>query len=117
MPAVAQAVTREIDGDTRLVKLAGSYGDCLRAKGRPVYWDEPSLIERNGRKRFQKELGKLPQEPSPEAAKPYLDGEIKASLEDLECGRDFYPAFLPKRRQIMERTLQEFGWGDGPLRW
>ncbi|MFI7534536.1 hypothetical protein [Streptosporangium sp. NPDC049376] len=50
-------------------------------------------------------------------ATPHLDREIRASLEDLECGRGFSTAFPPRRRQIMERTLRESGWKDGLLRW
>ncbi|MFF4412574.1 hypothetical protein ACFYY8_08585 [Streptosporangium sp. NPDC001559] len=66
----SQAMTGEIDGDAQLVKPAGPYGDRLKGKGWAVPWSKPSLMERNGWKRFQTELQKSPEEPSPETAKP-----------------------------------------------
>jgi hypothetical protein len=45
----------------------------------------------------------------PAQARPYLAEEIKAALKDLECGKDFYPAYAPKAMEITSRVFQEFG--------
>ena len=46
---------------------------------------------------------------TPEEARPYLNKEIKAALDDLECGKDFYPAYLPKEKAVDQQIYEEFG--------
>ncbi|MEV0348899.1 hypothetical protein AB0H88_24245 [Nonomuraea sp. NPDC050680] len=42
-------------------------------------------------------------------ARQYLNREIKAALDDLECGKDFYAAYLPRNAEIVRRVEREFG--------
>ncbi|MFI7703034.1 hypothetical protein [Nonomuraea sp. NPDC049480] len=49
----------------------------------------------------------------PATARQHANREIKAALDDLECGKDFYAAYEPKNREISERVSQMFG--RGPL--
>lgn len=123
-----QAANRELDGDPRLVTLAAAYGDCLKGKGYPVISLKPTRMHRNTRSRFDAELegalsarrgqgtedGADP-ELTPDEAKPYLAREIKAALDDLECGKGFYTAFLPKNTELGMRIFREFGGEDGLL--
>ncbi|MEV4186201.1 hypothetical protein AB0J28_32715 [Streptosporangium canum] len=51
---------------------------------------------------------------SPDEARPYLVGEVKAALDDLECGRDFHAAFKPRQQKIHDRVYRKFGRDDGP---
>jgi len=44
-------------------------------------------------------------------ARPYLAREIKEALDDLECGKDFYPVYAPRSRDIDHRVYAEFGMG------
>jgi hypothetical protein len=46
---------------------------------------------------------------TPEEARPYLNKEIKAALDDLECGKDFYPAFMPKDEAVGQQINEESG--------
>ncbi|MET8387103.1 hypothetical protein ABZV14_29310 [Streptosporangium canum] len=123
-----QAANRELDGDPRLVELAAAYGDCLKGKGYPVISLKPTTMSRNTRSRFDAELeealsvrrgqgtedGADP-ELTPDEAKPYLAKEIKASLDDLECGKGFYTEFLPRNTELGMRIFREFGGEDGLL--
>ncbi|MEV6864030.1 hypothetical protein AB0M44_23850 [Streptosporangium subroseum] len=138
-----QAESRELDGDAQLLDLAGRFGDCLKAKGvrvrslRPTTVDgagkavfmeemyalgdkqlldngaDPARVaERGGEKNAPRKGGFLPNL-TPEESRPYLAGEIKAALDDLECGKDFYAAFKPRERQIRDRIDREFGYYAG----
>ncbi|WP_143078671.1 hypothetical protein [Nonomuraea pusilla] len=50
---------------------------------------------------------------APAMARQYATKEIKAALDDLECGRNFYAAYEPRNKEISERVTQLFG--GGPL--
>jgi hypothetical protein len=143
-----QAESRELDGDARLLDLAGRFGDCLKAKGvrvrslkptavgdageaairtemsalgdrqlldrgtDPAALRKTSVAEQGGEKNAPGESVFLPSL-TPDEAGPYLAGEIKAALDDLECGKDFYAAFQPRERQIRDRIDREFGYHAG----
>ncbi|AWS46797.1 hypothetical protein DKM19_41370 [Streptosporangium sp. 'caverna'] len=143
-----QAESRELDGDARLLDLAGRFGDCLKTKGVRVRSLKPtavgdaseaairvemsalgdkqlldrgtdpaalrkiSVTEPGGEKNAPGESVFLPSL-TPDEARPYLAGEIKAALDDLECGKDFYAAFQPRERQIRDRIDREFGYHAG----
>ncbi|MER5424434.1 hypothetical protein [Streptosporangium roseum] len=107
---------RELDGDPGLVELAMSFGDCLKAKGYPVPSLKPTALAVRGMDAFREEEGKLGPDDSgsvpdltPAQARPYLTREIKAALDDLECGKDFYASYWPKDREIGLRVEREFG--------
>ncbi|MFF5213222.1 hypothetical protein [Streptosporangium sp. NPDC000396] len=115
-----QIEERELDGDPRLVELAVSFGDCLKAKGYPVTSLKPTAMEDRGQEAFRDERKAMkekfgPSENSnlpnlkPDQARPYLVKEIKAALDDLECGKDFYAVYAPKKQEIRLRVRAEFG--------
>jgi hypothetical protein len=128
--AKTAAVTREIDGDPELVRLAGSMADCLKSKGYGVKDAKPSEIPMNGHFHTRGELARIGRAlgekdslgsasapdggtyPIPsltvEQARPHLAKEVKEALVDLDCGKDFYGAYTPKMTAITAHLEAEF---------
>lgn len=101
----------ELDGDPELVTLASDLADCLTAKGRRVPSTKPTALARRGFDTFwaqSEKSGDTPDLPSAQA-KPYLDKEVSAALEDLECGKEFYTRFAPAKASIEARVWGEYG--------
>ncbi|WP_343955098.1 hypothetical protein [Nonomuraea longicatena] len=94
---IKQIISREIDGDPKLVELADTFAGCLKGKGYRVGSQRPSDIATSTEKPFMKELGASSE---PDGARALLQREIKAALEDLECGKDFYAAYRPKLNEV-----------------
>ncbi|MBT2234651.1 hypothetical protein [Nonomuraea sp. NEAU-A123] len=124
----AQRVKRELDGDGRLVELASAMADCMAGKGYQITSKNPTSIVDWGAMLFRREMHELarkeggddvpPYNPNmwyapthlqPAAAQRFLDREIKTALDDLECGKAFYVAYLPRAEEIVQRTQLEFG--------
>ncbi|MEV4888238.1 hypothetical protein AB0K48_02465 [Nonomuraea sp. NPDC055795] len=118
-------VAREVDGDPRLVGLASAMADCLRGKGYTVAKTAPrdismavqdsihDMATRIGAKQqgveFDPDSGEIIMpELTAAQAKPYFQKEIKAALDDLECGKDFYPVYNPKDLKINSTLLAEY---------
>ncbi|MFD9940948.1 hypothetical protein ACFWYW_45290 [Nonomuraea sp. NPDC059023] len=118
-------VAREMDGDQRLVGLASAMADCLRGKGYTVTKTAPrdismmvhdtinDTMSRIGAKQegveWQPGSKSIIQAKLTAAqAKPYFQKEIKAALDDLECGKDFYPVYNPKDLKINNTLLAEY---------
>ncbi|MEU4540121.1 hypothetical protein AB0G15_35305 [Streptosporangium sp. NPDC023825] len=111
----------EIDGDPELVRLARDYGDCLRGRGVRVTSLKPTEIEMSAQSHFEAGLGAVAQRKdgvkggvytpafSAQEAAPYLAREVKAAIEDLECGKDFYAAHRPKDNEVSEKVRRELG--------
>ncbi|MEU7836809.1 hypothetical protein [Nonomuraea sp. NPDC049129] len=126
---VEQREKRELDGDPRLVELASAMADCMAAKGYQTAAKNPINMETWGQLTFMKELHEparkeggrdIPPYTStgpwyqpthlPDAdPRRYLAKEVKMALDDLECGKDFYAAYLPKSVQVAEAAQAEFG--------
>ncbi|MEV2267643.1 hypothetical protein [Nonomuraea africana] len=121
-----QALARELDTDPSLAEKAQVMADCLKGKGYRVGKTNPTAIAERGTAEIRAqvvEIGKTDDiddskltpgqyyEPSltAEEARPYLTKEIKVALDDLECGKDFYAAYLPKQQEIFKRIDAEFG--------
>ncbi|MFF0306777.1 hypothetical protein ACFYSC_05075 [Streptosporangium sp. NPDC004379] len=118
---------RETDGDPKLIELARKYGECLRGKGYKVASLRPTKVTEAGGAELRAELNRLGREQAEDPvdgaeyqpkltaaqARPYLDREIKAALDDLECGRDFYPAYAAGNK--MTKAYDEFG--HGVIQW
>ena len=127
----AQVKARELDGDPQLADLAARMASCLRSKGYQVQSATPSALGDRGEQRHRAELNRIAQEKTPQVkdtlkriknaivvpnmtadeARPYLAREIKEALDDLECGKDFYPVYAPRSRDIDHRVYAEFGMG------
>ncbi|MFI6904061.1 hypothetical protein ACIBKY_22560 [Nonomuraea sp. NPDC050394] len=118
-------VAREMDGDQRLVALASSMADCLRGKGYTVTKTAPRDISMGVHDTINDTMSRIGAkqegiawEPGSKSiiqanltaaqAKPYLQKEIKAALDDLECGKDFYPAYNPKDLKINNTLFAEY---------
>lgn len=101
-----QIINREIDGDSKLAELASAFADCLKGKGYRVTSQRPSDIARSTESSFMTEFGKLDrkQNPTADEARPMLQREIKAALDDLECGKEFYAAYRPKANEVYKRA-------------
>ncbi|WP_283133605.1 hypothetical protein [Rhizohabitans arisaemae] len=119
----SERLNRELNADPQLVELAQGYADCLKGKGYRVTDVKPSGVADALWLAFNEEgsaLGKANQEasesgdlaaaiPTPEQARPYLTREIKAALEDLECGKEFRPVFIPKKDQLEAVHMPDMG--------
>lgn len=106
----------EIDGDSALISLAAGFADCLGGKGRRVPSTKPMALAKRGDAEFADQLQKVSGKPAhevpditPAQARPHLDKEIKAALEDLECGKEFYTRYAPKYASIQARVWGEYG--------
>lgn len=128
-----RAVRTGVNSDPRLVELAAAMATCLKGKGYTITDTTPMTMGDRGQKEFiaqEDRLGrqqmkdvpdvappaKQDESPmtyaptlTPEEARPYLTKEIKAALDDLECGRDFYPAYLPKEAALRGRVNEQYG--------
>ncbi|MGV9303686.1 hypothetical protein ACWDLG_09960 [Nonomuraea sp. NPDC003727] len=124
--ARTQAKTRALDGDPVLAEKAASMAECLKGKGYRAPKTNPTAMAVRGDEQVRAmvvNLGKtddvddskLPEgrvyEPTLTAAqaRPYLTREIRIALDDLECGKGFYPAYLPKANEIDAKVDEEFG--------
>lgn len=131
--AVNRALKSTINSDPKLMELAGAMATCLKGKGYAVGDTAPVAMSERGQKAFLAQEDKLGREQrddvpdvappvkegelpmmyaptlTPEQAKPYLNKEIKAALDDLDCGKDFYPAYLPKQSAVVRQVSEQFG--------
>ncbi|MEU7861453.1 hypothetical protein [Nonomuraea sp. NPDC049141] len=127
---IAQRLDRELNADPKLVELATAMGDCLKGKGGQVASLRPVDMSRRGMQEFEAQKQKIalnddiPDKGLPDGqyyepripvatARQYLNREVKAALDDLECGKDFYAAYLPRTDEIARQVEREFGGGDG----
>ncbi|MGV9379245.1 hypothetical protein ACWDRB_25735 [Nonomuraea sp. NPDC003707] len=129
-----RATAATLDSDPKLVELAGAMATCLKGKGYAVTDTGPTALAKRGQDAFYKEQDKVGREqddtvpdvappakkgdnqpinmPSltAEQARPYLAKEIKAALDDLECGKDFYPVFTPRKSAIDTQVRAQFAY-------
>ncbi|WP_433513158.1 hypothetical protein ACQP2T_57620 [Nonomuraea sp. CA-143628] len=131
--ASERELARTVDSDPKLIELAAAMADCLKGKGYPIGKTTPMAMARQGQQVFLAQEDKLGRQQlddvpdvappvkegempmtysptlTPAEARPYLDKEIKAALDDLECGKDFYPVYLPKETVAGQRVAEEYG--------
>ncbi|MEU7741747.1 hypothetical protein [Nonomuraea sp. NPDC049158] len=125
---IAQRLDRDLNADPKLVGLASAMGDCLKGKGHQVASLRPVDMSQRGGEEFEAQKKRIalnddiPDKGLPAGqyyepripvgtARQYLSREIKAALDDLECGKDFYAAYLPRSMEIVRRVQGEFGSG------
>ncbi|MEU7893512.1 hypothetical protein AB0B45_11675 [Nonomuraea sp. NPDC049152] len=130
---IDQRTKRVLDGDSNLAGLASAMADCMTGKGYQVSSTNPTAMVAWGQKKFAKEMHEIarreggddvpafdpvkgpwymPTDLSASEARRYLDREIKVALDDLECGKAFYAAYLPSEEQIVLQVQAEFGQGS-----
>ncbi|NBE94321.1 hypothetical protein FE391_43785 [Nonomuraea sp. KC401] len=126
-------LARAVNSDPALVELTGAMATCLKSKGHAISDTTPLAMAKRGPEMFRAQEDKLGREqrddvpdvappakegelsmtyaPSltPVEARPYLNRETKAALDDLECGKDFYPAYLPREQAIDKQVSDRFG--------
>ncbi|MEV4010549.1 hypothetical protein AB0J35_08615 [Nonomuraea angiospora] len=131
--ASVRARKTTLNTDPELVELATAMATCLKGKGYAVGDTAPVAMSDQGQKTWLAKQDKLGREQmddvpdvappaeddkvpmyymptlTPEQAKPYLAKEIRAALDDLECGKDFYPAYLPKEWAVQRQVNAQFG--------
>ncbi|MEU7893765.1 hypothetical protein AB0B45_12960 [Nonomuraea sp. NPDC049152] len=107
---------RRLDGDSELVRLAVTFGDCLKAKGYAVTSLKPSDLAKRGEKAMFAELDKLGDdshgfpELTAEQARPHFAKEVKDALDDLECGKEFYARYSPISTAIRQEAEEQIPW-------
>ncbi|MER6949557.1 hypothetical protein ABT294_36645 [Nonomuraea sp. NPDC000554] len=128
-----RALAAKVDSDPQLIELAAAMASCLKGKGNAIGKTTPQEMYGRGFQMFNDQadkLGRAQRDDVPDVAppakdgenkmtympdlsaaeaKPYLAKEIKAALDDLECGKDFYPAYLPKAAVVNQQVNDEFG--------
>lgn len=125
--AIKARTERELDGDPKIVEPAAAMADCLKAKGYRIDSNKPTALEDRGRVAFEAQKTEIaknddipdtglekgqyfePTNLTPDEARPYLNKEVKAALDDLECGKDFYATYLPRADEIERQINAEFG--------
>ncbi|MEV0830160.1 hypothetical protein [Nonomuraea rubra] len=115
----------KLDKDQQLAQLGKEFGACLQ-----VSETKPTALAKRGLTEFRKQAtevarsrqtGPLPKalqgkdvfikpNMTAEEAKPYLEKEVEAALADLECGKAFYKAYLPRERSIAVRVYQTYAY-------
>ncbi|WP_327089404.1 hypothetical protein OIE66_01910 [Nonomuraea sp. NBC_01738] len=121
--AYMAALERELRSYPRVTKLTADYAACLRARGYTVKSESPTDIDRVVARVYTGQLHRIGREqwgkpdskenfyPTLTAAQamPYFRREIDAALEDLECGREFFPVVLPVQTMVDQRLAMEWG--------
>ncbi|GAA3254268.1 hypothetical protein [Nonomuraea helvata] len=128
-----RALKSGLNADPQLVELASAMATCLKGKGYTIGDTTPVALSDRGWREFFAQMDKLGRAQrddvpdvappvkegeiamsywptlTPQQARPYLDKEIKAALDDIECGKDFYPAYKPKESAIQQKVNEQFG--------
>ncbi|MFI7703033.1 hypothetical protein [Nonomuraea sp. NPDC049480] len=131
--AVNRAIKNAVNGDPQLMELAADMATCLKGKGYAVTDTAPDAMSDRGQTVFRDQEDKLGREQrddvpdvappvkegelpmyyaptlTADQARPYLNKEIKAALDDVDCGKDFYPVFIPKQSAITQQISEQFG--------
>ncbi|MFC4011948.1 hypothetical protein ACFOY2_32275 [Nonomuraea purpurea] len=127
--ASKQTIKSELDSDPKLIELGGAMATCLKSKGYTVTNAAPTALSVRGREEFmaledklgREQRGDVPDKPTgggekeyaradltPAQAKPHLAKETKSAVDDLECGKDFYLAYLPRETAIRQRVHERY---------
>ncbi|MEV0623036.1 hypothetical protein AB0I81_57630 [Nonomuraea sp. NPDC050404] len=111
MSTEIENIDKVLDGDPKLLQLAAPFAECLKSKGERVTSTKPLALSVRGIEVWMKQseqLGKI----SAAEARPYLAKEIKSALTDLECGKDFYAAFLPQQQRLTNEARVKYGFQE-----
>ncbi|MEW9548372.1 hypothetical protein [Nonomuraea sp. NPDC050783] len=125
--AIAEA-EEELNKDVKLAKLSKSFASCLKikkaakptdvaeAKRKEIIEARTDMAEKQGVTTSDQQRvtaageEELPLPKVSEAqVKPLLKKEIKAALDDLECGKDFYAAYEPAAWKLKQKVYAEYG--------
>ncbi|WP_157251526.1 hypothetical protein [Nonomuraea typhae] len=114
MSKAIEGIDKELNGDPKLVELAAPFAECLKAKGERVASGRPGDLSVRGSAVWGEQADKLAKngKVSAEAARPYLVKEIRSALADLECGKDFYAAYIPLSQRLNNEARVRFGFSE-----
>ncbi|MEV2272988.1 hypothetical protein [Nonomuraea africana] len=117
--AYDERAAKELDGSANLVKLGSAFATCLKVtaakptdlaeRGVKAFVDERTEVARKQGMRAPVKAARLIPSLTPDQARPYLKKEIKAALDDLACGKDFYAAYSPVAWKLQQKVYAEFG--------
>jgi hypothetical protein len=97
--AVKQAESRQtqlaFESDPGVLQAAHAYASCLNGRGHKVSSTKPGLIEESLREALITARGQGQGNLAGDAARTALDNEIRQSMDDLECGKDYFVAAKP----------------------
>ncbi|MEV0381608.1 hypothetical protein [Nonomuraea sp. NPDC050643] len=114
MSTEIENIDKALDGDPELVELAAPFAECLKSKGERVTSAKPLALSVRGMVVWGEQSERLGKAGTvtAEQARPYLAKEITSALVDLECGKDFYAAFIPKQRRLTNEARVKYGFQE-----
>ncbi|WP_157530484.1 hypothetical protein [Microtetraspora niveoalba] len=114
MSTEIENIDKELDGDPKLLELAASFAECLKSKGERVTSAKPLALSVRGMDVWGEQADRLGKAGTvtAEAARPYLAKEITSALVDLECGKDFYAAFIPLQKRLTNEARVKYGFQE-----
>ncbi|SEG88732.1 hypothetical protein SAMN05444920_106295 [Nonomuraea solani] len=114
MSTEIENIDKTLDGDPRLLELAAPFAECLKSKGERVTSAKPVALSARGMVVWSEQADKLgkPGTVTAAEARPYLAKEITSALADLECGKDFYAAFLPLQQRLTNEARVKYGFQE-----
>ncbi|MEV4175531.1 hypothetical protein [Nonomuraea sp. NPDC049709] len=114
MSTEIENIDKALDGDPELMELAAPFAECLKAKGERVTSARPLALSVRGMVVWGEQADRLGKagKVTAEAARPYLAKEIRSALVDLECGKDFYAAFIPLQRRLTNEARAKYGFQE-----
>ncbi|GGS69106.1 hypothetical protein ACFFV7_16975 [Nonomuraea spiralis] len=114
MSTEIENIDKSLDGDPKLLELAAPFAECLKSKGERVPSARPLALSARGMTVWGEQADRLAKagKVTAEAARPYLAKEIRSALADLECGKDFYAAFIPQQRRLTNEARVKYGFQE-----
>ncbi|WP_433352709.1 hypothetical protein ACQP25_05815 [Microtetraspora malaysiensis] len=114
MSTEIENIDKVLDGDPKVLELAAPFAECLKSKGERVTSAKPLALSVRGAEMWGKQADQLGKagKVTAEAARPYLVKEINSALVDLECGKDFYAAFIPLQKRITNEARVKYGFEE-----
>jgi hypothetical protein len=114
MSTEIENIDKVLDGDRKLLELAVPFAECLKSKGERVTSAKPLALSTRGWQVWQEQADRLGKagKVTAAAARPYLTKEIKSALADLDCGKDFYAAFIPLQTRLTNEARVKYGFQE-----
>ncbi|WP_283137386.1 hypothetical protein [Rhizohabitans arisaemae] len=114
MSTEIENIDKVLNGDPGLLELAAPFAECLRSKGERVTSTKPIALSFRGVEIWGGQADRLGKAGTvtAAAARPYLAKEIKSALADLECGKDFYAAFIPLQTRLTNEARAKYGFQE-----
>ncbi|MET9243140.1 hypothetical protein [Nonomuraea sp. NPDC003709] len=114
MATEIENIDKTLDGDPKLLELTAPFAECLKSKGERVTSEKPVALSSRGVVLWSEQADRLGKAGTvtAEAARPYLAREIKSALVDLECGKDFYAAFIPLQKRLTNEARVKYGFQE-----